>query len=177
MSLEIKTTKENVVYENLFVKAYDNDVVFPSGVAGRYFRTRWTAPYGVVVIPVIDGKVVLLEHYRYAELSFSIEAPQGFGNDGSTPMLDAERELFEETGLRATSMTHLFSSGKDFENHVFSAVIAQGSTPHAVNAEDTESIRGFHTMDLTEISPRAISERGIFDPLTIAGVLAVALLR
>jgi len=174
MTKSIITTSINVVYENRFATVYDNDVLFPSGVAGRYLRTRWKAPYGVVVVPVQGDRVILLEHYRYAELSLSIELPQGFGSDGSTPMEDAARELFEETGLRPLSIRPLITTGKDFVNHIFIAEIEAGAVPEAGNAEDTEAISAFHTIRLDDIALSTIAGMGIMDPITIIGLLSVA---
>jgi len=173
MTLEIETVAENVVFDNKFVTAFNNDVIFPSGVAGRYFRTKWKAPYGVAIIPVQNNKVILLEHYRYAELSTSIEIPQGFGSFGSTPEEDAKRELFEETGFHVTTLSPLISTGKDMINYIFVADIQSREAPHPGNAEDTESISKYHSIDVSHISAETISKMGIFDALTIVGLLAL----
>lgn len=174
MSLEIETIRENIVFDNKFVTAYNNDVIFPSGVEGRYFRTKWKAPYGVAIVPVQKGRVILLEHYRYAELSTSIEIPQGFGSFGSTPEEDARRELFEETGFQVSSLRLLISTGKDMVNHVFVAEITSSEQPHQANSEETESISRYHSISVEEISTEAIIKMGIFDALTIVGLLALA---
>lgn len=175
MSQEIRTVAERVVYSNRFVEVFDNDVLFPSGVSGRYFRTRWKAPYGVAVVPVRNGKVVLVEQYRYAELSTSIEVPQGFGEPGSTPLEDAARELWEETGLKAKSIKHLLTLGRDFENHVFLAEIDGDTAPVVDNAEGTESISRYHEIDLATVTPQTMAAMGIFDALTVSALLSARL--
>lgn len=173
MSQEIETITENVVFDNKFVTAFNNDVRFPSGVNGHYFRVKWKAPYGVAVIPIQNGKVILLEHFRYAELSSSIELPQGFGSFGGTPEEDAARELFEETGFEVTALRPLISTGKDMVNYVFVAEISPDTVPHPGHAEETESISKYHSIDVSEISATKIAEMGIFDALTIVGLLAL----
>ncbi len=173
MTLEIKTIYENIVFDNKFVTAFDNDVLFPSGVKGRYFRTKWKAPYGVAVVPVQDGKVVLLEHYRYAELSNSIEIPQGFGTFGSTPEEDARRELHEETGFVVSDLRPLISTGKDMVNYVFVADVSGQQLPYTSNSEDTETISTYHFLDMADITAEKLSEFGIFDALTLVGLLAL----
>jgi ADP-ribose pyrophosphatase len=170
---EIITTKENVVYENRFVTVFDNDVRFPSGVEGKYIRVRWKAPYGVIVVPVQSGEIIMLEHYRYAEQAMSIELPQGFGNVGSTPLECASRELAEETGLKALSICPLFTTGHDFVNHFFAAEIAPDAIPSFEEAEDTEAISRFHRIRLSDVSLDSMAQMGIFDPVTITGLLAI----
>lgn len=170
---EIKTLAEKVVYENRFVQVYDNEVEFPSGANGTYFRTRWKAPHGVAVIPVQDGSVLLLENFRYAELSFSVEIPQGFGTYGSSPAEDAIRELKEEMGFVPLHMEPLMETGRDFVTHVYVAEIKSGDAPSWAHAEDTESIRRYHTIRVDDINPRSLASLGVFDPLSLAALLAL----
>jgi 8-oxo-dGTP pyrophosphatase MutT (NUDIX family) len=54
---------------------------------------------GVCVLPIVDGRMVLLEVYRHALGSRLWEAPKGFLDAGETPAEAARRELAEETGL------------------------------------------------------------------------------
>jgi 8-oxo-dGTP pyrophosphatase MutT (NUDIX family) len=54
---------------------------------------------GVCVLPVLDGRFVLLNCYRHALRSHAWEAPRGFIDAGESPHQAALRELTEETGL------------------------------------------------------------------------------
>jgi ADP-ribose pyrophosphatase len=55
---------------------------------------------GVAILPVLDGRFVLLRSYRYALGETIWELPRGFIDDDEAPAAAALRELTEETGLR-----------------------------------------------------------------------------
>ncbi|WP_119309630.1 NUDIX hydrolase [Cohaesibacter haloalkalitolerans] len=147
----IKTIKEIKVYENEFIDVYDDIVSFPSGKVGTYFRSRWRAPYGVAILPVINNTALLVKNYRYSEKAFSYEVPQGFGSKDSTPFDDALRELSEETGLKPNSIQSYGTVGHDFVTHLFLAIISDSKELSTEHKEDTEAISGFHYFNLKEI--------------------------
>lgn len=173
---KITTVRNNLVYENKFVSVFDDDVQFPSGHEGTYFRYRWKAPYGVAIVPVIGQNILLVKNYRYAELALSVEVPQGFGTYGKSPKEDAQRELTEETGLLSTSIDKIFITGSDFKTYVFLAKIAQDQTPNINNVETTESINGFLYLNISDINATTLEDFGIFDPITICSLLSVKLM-
>lgn len=170
----IRTITEKLVYENAYVRIYDDDVAFPDGHQGTYYHSRWKAPYGVGVVPVIGNHVLLIRTYRYGERRYSLEIPQGFGTDGSTPQVDALRELQEETGLIADHLVSLFTAGHDYATHVFRADFAEGLTPTAAHTEATEDISGFVFVDRAEINLANFATLGIFEPVTMIALLAMA---
>lgn len=168
----IKTLQARVVFQNRFVTVYDNDVQFPDGSAGTYFRTRWNAPHGVAIVPVCDEKVILLENYRYAELGWSVEIPQGFGTKGSKPRDDALRELREETGFEATAIEPLLTVGHDYVTHAFIATIPDVE-PSRKQLEHSESVRRYLSIAIDEIAPTRLAALGVHDAMTLACLLAL----
>jgi ADP-ribose pyrophosphatase len=104
---EIELLAPHVVFSNRFGTLYNDEVAFPGGTTGTYLRWLWSAPCGVVILPVMaDGSVALLEQFRHATRSWLLEAPKGLA-EGSCPEDDAHRELLEETGLIATTLESL----------------------------------------------------------------------
>ncbi len=58
-------------------------------------------PGGVGIVPVLDGRVVLIRQYRIAVGETVLEIPAGKLEPGDEPVERAQLELREETGYRA----------------------------------------------------------------------------
>lgn len=56
---------------------------------------------GVAILPIVDGRVGLVQIYRPAIRAYSWEIPHGFVDEGEDNETSALRELLEETGLTA----------------------------------------------------------------------------
>ncbi len=61
----------------------------------------------VVCVPVMDGKLMLLEQYRHPIREKMLCFPRGFGEDGEEAPENAKKELYEETGAVAKSCIYL----------------------------------------------------------------------
>jgi ADP-ribose pyrophosphatase len=107
---KIERIKENIVYKNRFATIYDDDVVFPSGVEGKYIRFEWNIPYGVVVVVSnTEGKMLLIKQYNYRKSRWEWSVPAGMGIYGVEPEKQAMNELREETGYSLNKLNFLFS--------------------------------------------------------------------
>ncbi len=84
-------------------------VRFPGGTLGTYYRQVLPLEVtpGSVILPVHEGEVVVLEHFRHATRSWHWEIPRGFRQPGTTPEETAHAELEEEIEGRARSLTSL----------------------------------------------------------------------
>lgn len=88
-------------------------VYFPQGVPGTYDRLLWRSELqgrspGVAVLPILpSGKIVLILNYRHATRSWELELPRGAIESQETLEAAAFRELKEETGLVASSVSFL----------------------------------------------------------------------
>lgn len=85
------------VYLDHLSDAQGNDVPDYLLVEGQNAPTDHVT--GVNILPILDGKIVLLRCYRHATGSTLWEAPRGFIDAGENPESAATRELLEETGL------------------------------------------------------------------------------
>lgn len=79
---------------------------------------------GVVIVPIHDDSIMLLEHYRPQLDQTLYEVPRGFLEENEEPMIGAARELNEETNLYADryvelGVIHADSGLIDDQIHVF----------------------------------------------------------
>jgi ADP-ribose pyrophosphatase len=64
-------------------------------------------PGGVTAVPVLDdGRLLLIRQFRYPIGKFILELPAGKLDSGLTPLETIARELEEEIGYTAQSLTH-----------------------------------------------------------------------
>lgn len=126
----------------------------------------------VVVLPVLaDGRVLLIQQYRYAARDYLWELVAGRIDAGETPDQAAERELIEETGYRATkfyTFLELFPSPGFLEEKMF-LYLAEGLTPGKASPEDDEKIisRAFNHKQLEEM----LRKQKLRDAKSVAGIL------
>jgi ADP-ribose pyrophosphatase len=98
-------------------------------------------PGAVVVVPVIDGDVILVRQYRAAIDRELLEVPAGKRDVSDEPVeLTAHRELEEEVGMRAGSMVKLaefYNSPGFCDEHSF-LFLATDLTPCATDFQGHE---------------------------------------
>ena len=77
---------------------------------GRSFRRETIQhPVSVVIVPLLEGKrVLLIRQFRHALNRYIYEIPAGTSEPGEEPLVCAKRELAEETGCQAGHWQRLF---------------------------------------------------------------------
>lgn len=97
-----------VVFEDPYSITLRDAVRGPDGRRGTFSRriNPGNAP-GVVVIPAHPDGLVLIRHFRHSTREWHLEFPRGFGSPGERPDDDARRELAEEIGATAQTLTPL----------------------------------------------------------------------
>ncbi len=106
----------------------ERDSVSADGREGKYIVVN--APDWVITVPVIGDDFLMVRQWRHGEKALSVEFPGGVCERGEAPSRAAARELLEETGYKAGSMTPLADFNPNpalFSNHV-----------HVYLAEDLE---------------------------------------
>jgi len=105
-NLKEKTIKSNIVFNGKLLEVRCDDVYLPNGqISSREWIDH---PGAVCCIPILpDGKIAMIQQYRYAVKQVMIELPAGKLDEGETPEDCALRELEEEIGYRAKKLTFL----------------------------------------------------------------------
>lgn len=103
----MESTGSREVYTNSWMRVREDSIVRPDGSAGIYGVID--KPDYALVIAVDEDRLHLVEQFRYPLGLRRWEFPQGTAPDrvDADPLALAHRELREETGLRAASMTRI----------------------------------------------------------------------
>lgn len=120
---KVKKTDEEIIHTNPWWTYKHDKFEKEDGTYGDYFYVQTNN--SAMIVPVLDdGRVVLVNQYRYLQDRESIEFPCGQLQENEAPSEGAKRELFEETGYKGGDLIKLgnFCSfkgvGKD-ETHLF----------------------------------------------------------
>jgi ADP-ribose pyrophosphatase len=128
-------------------------------------------PGAVVVVPIDEnGRILLVRQWRRAAREIMLELPAGTLEANEPPLLSAKRELQEETGFAAKTMTPLggFFSAPGFCDEYLHLFAAEGLYSSPLPQDDDEGI-DLIAMPLTRVI-RMIQENEIHDAKTIAGI-------
>lgn len=177
MAYEVESSR--IAYDGDLSRVRVDRVRMPDGeVASREVVEH---PDAVAVVPVeADGQVVLLRQYRHPVGLSPLELPAGkLDTDGEAPAEAARRELAEEVGLGAGTLTRLVtfhnSSGwTDEATTVYLATDLQRvDAPEGFTAHAEEAAMEVVRMPLAEAAERA--RRGeLTDAKTLIGLLLAA---
>lgn len=167
--LPMEWAQVGIAYRDQYLFILRDAVRFPGGFLGSYIRIvgeKDKAP-GVVVLPLYQGKVLLLRHFRHATRTWHLELPRGFGMKGLSSEEMALRELQEEIGgtsIRLISLGQIHpDTGMTSEcDELFFAEVESYS-----NAEEFEGIIEILPTAAPELE-RLIRENEITDGFTIA---------
>lgn len=96
-----------IFYEDPWMILVRDVVRFPGNNVGTYHHIIFRdGQDGVVILPVLDGKIVLLRHFRNGARTWSWEIPRG-GPTKADPLQNACTELVEEIGADISDIRKL----------------------------------------------------------------------
>ena len=171
-----KVLKSNQVYDNPWIKLTEHQVINPTGGHGIYGEVHFkNLAIGIVVLDA-NYDTWLVGQYRFPLKAYSWEIPEGGGPLDIDPVLSAKRELQEETGILASTLTeiqrmHLSNSVSDELAIIY---IAQGLEMGQSSPEETEELT-VRKLPFEEVYQMVMNGE-ITDSMSVAGILKTKLL-
>lgn len=106
-NLREKTISSETKYTGYIFNVRRDEVLLSDGK--KHFREVVEHPGGVVIVPIAeDNKIIFVKQWRYPVDQDLIELPAGkLNKDAKNPLLEAKRELREETGFVAKNWESL----------------------------------------------------------------------
>lgn len=133
---------EKSIYDNPWISLKEFSVINPSGGEGIYGKVFFKNK-AVGILPLDEeGNTWLVGQYRFPVNTYSWEIPEGGGDLRVDPLLSAQRELLEETGLKAEKWDkilemHLSNSVTD---EIAVVYVARILSQYAPQPEETEQL-------------------------------------
>lgn len=165
------TLTEKIVYDNPWISVSHRDVLNPSGGKGIYGLIHFKN-LAIGIVPLDEEyNTWLVGQYRYTLSAYSWEIPEGGGPLGTSPLVSAQRELKEETGIEASTWTkitdlHTSNSVTDEAGVVY---VAQGLTYGEASPEETEDLT-IRKLPFSEALDMVVNGE-ITDALAMLGIL------
>ena len=170
------TLASKQVYDNPWITVREDRVIRPDGEPGIYGVVHYKN-IAVGVLPIEEDHIYLVGQYRYPLESYSWEIPEGGCPGGEVPLLAAQRELKEETGLEARRWRMLgeaYLSNSVADEHAV-WFLATGLVPGEWRLEGAESL-SVRRVPLREALAMAL-EGEITDGLSLLAIMSYALER
>ncbi|EKT60830.1 ADP compounds hydrolase NudE [Providencia sneebia] len=83
------------------------DLKFSNGEKRTYERMRPAKREAVLIVPIIDDSLILIQEYAVGIEDYELGFPKGAIDPGETPIEAAQRELKEEIGFGANKITQI----------------------------------------------------------------------
>lgn len=172
-----QTKSSRQIYDNPWIRIDEHQVINPSGGEGIYGVVHFKN-LAIGIIPLDEQqRITLVGQFRYPLNMYSWEIPEGGGKMDVPPLESAQRELLEETGLKASKWTellrmHLSNSVSDELGIIY---LAEGLTQHDAEPEETEDLRLMHVS--LEEAYQMVLQGKITDSLSVAGILKLKLMQ
>lgn len=166
------SSKIKKIYDGKIVKLNLEEVTLPNGQVMQLEVIRHTSSAAIVPFSADRQSVLLLKQFRPAIQDWLWEIPAGLLDPDETPQQCAARELEEETGFVAQTITPLieFYPTPGYSDEKLYIFQGTGLQPGEKRLETTEIIEE-KFFSLKEVG-QMLRERTITDPKTLIGLVA-----
>lgn len=138
-----RTLSQKIVYDNPWIEVQHREVLNPSGNPGIYGVVSFKNS-AVGILPLdSDYNTWLVGQYRYTLNAYSWEIPEGGAINGQDPLLAAQRELKEETGITAKQWTPLLElhTSNSVTDEFGQSYVAKDLSFGEAQPEETEELK------------------------------------
>lgn len=164
----ITTLSTREVYRNHWMRLREDEILRSNGQKGIYGVVEKSDC--AIILPIDQGRVWLVEQFRYTIQERALELPQGgWEMDVENPEELARGELKEELGLAATTMTCLGAQwiAYGFVRQYMHVYLATGLTPTENDPDPEEHDLIVRSLPIEEFEQRMLDGR-IRDGCTLA---------
>jgi len=168
-----QSLSSQTVFENPWLRLERTEAIAPTGAKADYAVVRFQN-LAVGVLPIFDnGDVVLVGQMRFAFDAYSFEMPEGGCDFDEPPLVGAQRELAEETGLQAHDWLEVLrlTTSNSVTDEMAICYVATGLSHGESKPDPTEVITTVRLPFKTALKSAIVGE--ITDALTVATLLRV----
>ena len=169
-----QTLDSKVVYKNPWIEVQEDRIINPSGNPGIYGKVSFKN-LAVAIIPLDEQhNTWIVGQYRYTLDQYSWELPMGGVPFEEDPLIGAQRELLEETGIKALKWTNLLElhPSNSVTDEFAITYIAEELTHGTPQFDETEELQ-VKKVSFEELLEMVMSG-SITDGLSVASVLKAA---
>lgn len=165
----LQNVSSKTIYRNAWISVHEDETLTPEGDKGTYAYLESRNSCMVVAVNELN-EIYLVHGFRYPSKSYGWELPGG-GGDNEDPLHASQRELEEETGIRATTWEKLGEAYvcNGLMTEQMTIYLAQGLTFDGQKEHSSEHFDGMRFFTQAEINDMIV--RGtINDCQTLAGL-------
>jgi 8-oxo-dGTP pyrophosphatase MutT (NUDIX family) len=162
---------EKNIYDNPWIGLKEYSVINPSGGKGIYGKVFFKN-LAIGIIPLDEEENTwLVGQYRFPINIYSWEIPEGGGSIAIDSLLSAQRELLEETGLKAERWDKILEMylSNSVSNEKAIVYVARVLSQHAPQPEETEQLT-IKKLPFSTIVEMVINGE-ITDAISVAAIL------
>lgn len=170
MDFEEKTISTENIYDGKVVHVRVETVELPDGKRSKRELIGHSGGVGVIAVTE-DRQVFMVSQYRIAARSMMLEIPAGKLEQGEDPQECGARELTEETGYKASELTHLgaYYATPGYCEEVLNIYLARGLEFVGQNLDEGEFLN-VKKYDLDELY-QMVMDNKIYDAKTAVAIL------